>query len=170
MTANRVVFRGRLAVGGHASPSLFGLERHVDGVENRLRRPKREGQRHVGEWALGVPMALGECAFHFREHLGRRALEGEDGLLLVADREDGAVLGPCAGACKKLGAERRKNAPLRQGCVLGFVKQQVIEAIVELVQHPRGARPRHQRERTRDLIVEIERAALSLRSREGRQD
>ena len=55
-------------------------------------------------------------------------------------------------------------------CVLGFVEQQVIEPVVELVQHPGGARPRHQRERTRDLIVEIERATLGLHPREGRQD
>ena len=115
-------------------------------------------------------MTRGETALHFREHLGRRALEGEDRLLLVADREHGAVLGSRACAGEKLGAERGKNAPLRLGCVLGFVEQQVIEPIVKLVQHPSGARPRHQRERTRDLIVEIERAALGLHPCKRRQD
>jgi hypothetical protein len=84
-------------------------------------------------------MALGECALQLCEHLGRRALEGEDGLLLVADREDGAVLGSRARACEKLGVQRFKNAPLRQRRILGFVKQKVVEPIVELVQHPRGA-------------------------------
>ncbi len=115
-------------------------------------------------------MTLFERALHFREHLGRRALEGEDGLLLVADCEDGSVLGPRARAGKKLGAQRRKDAPLRMRGVLGFIEQQVIEPIVELVQHPRGARTRHQRQRTRDLVIEIERAALGLHPREGPYD
>ena len=164
------MFRGRLPRGGDAAPSQFGPEGHVDGVENCLRRAEREGERHVGERPLGVAMTLCECALHFREHFRCGALEGEDRLLLVADREDGAVLGPRAGAGEKLGAQRRKNAPLRLRRVLGFIEQQVIEPIVELVQHPRGARTRHQRQRARDLIVEIERAALGLHPREGRED
>src|SRR3984885_2204905 len=170
MTANRLMGWGRLAVGGNALPSLFGPERPVDRVENFLCRPKRGGQRDFGEQPLGIAMTLFERALHFREHLGRRALEGEDGLLLVADCEDGSVLGSRARAGKKLGAQRRKDAPLRTRGVLRFIEQQVIEPIVELVQHPRGARTRHQRQRTRDLVIEIERAALGLHPRESRQD
>src|ERR1700733_3387684 len=102
MTANCVVFRGRPPRGGYAAPSQFGPKGHVDGVENRLRRAEREGQRNFGERPLGITMTLFERALHFREHLGRRALEGEDRLLLVADREDGSALGPGAGAGEKL--------------------------------------------------------------------
>ncbi len=91
-------------------------------------------------------------------------------MLLVADREDGAVLEPRARAGEKLGAERGENAPLWLGRVLRFVEQQMIEPVVELVQHPGGARPRHQRERPRNLIVEIERAPLGFHPRECGQD
>ena len=139
VTANRLVTWRRLPRGCDAAPRQFGSEGHVNRVENGLRRPERDGQRDVGEWPPAVAMTLREFAPHFGEHLRRRALEGEDRLLLVADREDGAVLGPCAGAGEELGAERRKNAPLRLRRVLGFVEQQVIEPIVELVQNPRGA-------------------------------
>ena len=132
------------------------------------RNEKVRGTSANGRFA--VAMTLGEIALHLREHLGRRALEGEDGLLLVANREDGAVRGPRASAGEKLGAERGEDAPLRLGRVLSLIEQQVVEAIVELVEHPGGARPRHQRERARDLIVEVQRAALSFHAREGGQD
>src|SRR6185437_947142 len=127
---DRVVLCRRFAWGRHAAPRWFSREGHVDGVEYRLRRAEREGERHVRERPLRLAMTLGEGALHLREHLGRRALEGEDGLLLVADREHGPVHLTRAGSCEKLGAERRENAPLGRGCVLGFVEQQVVEPIV----------------------------------------
>ena len=49
-------------------------------------------------------MTLVERALHFGEHLRRRALKGEDRLLLVADRKHGAVRRPRAGAGEELGA------------------------------------------------------------------
>ena len=48
---------------------------------------------------------------------------------------------------KNSARERRQNAPLRRRGVLGFVEKQVIEPVIELVQHPGGARPGQKRER-----------------------
>ena len=137
---------------------MVGAERKEKFSGTRLERPLR------------VAMALLEEAPHFGELLRRRALEGEDRLLLVADREHGALGRTRAGAGEELRRQRREDAPLLGGRVLRLVDEQVVEPVVELVQHPGGARPRHQRERLRDLVVEVERAALGLGSGEGRQD
>src|SRR5271170_680202 len=104
----------RLSGGGDAPPGLGGPKGLVDGVENRLRRPERESERHLGERPFGVAMSLVEGALHFGEHLRRRPLESEDRLLLVADRKYRAVRRARPGAGEELGGQRSKNAPLRR--------------------------------------------------------
>ena len=62
-------------------------------------------------------------------------------------------------ACEKLILQRRDQIPLRRAGILAFVDQDVIEAAIELVEHPRrGLRALQQCLRMGDQIVEIERA------------
>ena len=68
--ANGLVTWRLLPGGRDVAPGELVAEGHVDGVENRLRRPEREGQRHVGERPLRLAVTLGETALHFREHPG----------------------------------------------------------------------------------------------------
>ncbi len=63
-------------------------------------------------------------------------LERIDRLLLVADSEDGAILGPCAGAGEELRRQGAHDVPLVGGGVLRLVDQHVVDAAVELVEHP----------------------------------
>ncbi len=115
-------------------------------------------------------MALLEEALHFREFLRRGALEGEDRLLLVADRKHRPPGRARARASEELGRQGGDDAPLLGGSVLRLVDEQMVEPVVELVHDPGGARPLHQGERKRDLVVEVERAALGLGFGEGRKD
>src|SRR5215831_3736071 len=46
----------------------------------------------------------------------------------------------------------------------------MVEAVVELVQHPGRARSRYERERPRNLVGEVEFAALGLQAGEGGKD
>ena len=111
-----------------------------------------------------------KCAPHLAEKLGRRALEGEDRLFLVPDREHGAIARSRALSGKELLGQRFDNAPLLGRIVLRLVDQQVVEAIVELLHHPGGARLRHQRERAGNLVGKVERAAPGLGSGESLED
>src|SRR5260370_40272696 len=65
------------------------------------------------------------------------ALEGEDRLLLVADRKNAARLRlahPLPG--RELGGEPADDLPLRRAGILRLVDQHVIDAEIELVMHP----------------------------------
>ena len=171
MTANRLVLRGRLAVARRrrAKPVRSGTSC----------RPRRESSATTGtRRSAGLRRTAArrrDDAFRTRASFPRTSGAPRPGSAKMdcfssPTAKTVRFSGARAGAGEKLGAQRGKNAPLRRRRVLGFVEQQVIEPIVELVQHPGGARPRHQRQRPRDLIVEIERAALGLHPREGRQD
>ena len=78
-----------------------------------------------------LPVGGGECP-----RIG--ALEAEDRLLLVAHRKQRARLGACALAGEEFLGQRRDNGPLRRARVLRLVDQQVVEAAIELVEHPGG--------------------------------
>ena len=83
----------------------------------------------------------GSAKFHLVSFLQQRAgigaLEAEDGLFFVAHREDGAVLAafPALTGEKFLG-QFLDDFPLFGTGVLGLVDQDMIDAAVELVQHP----------------------------------
>ena len=68
---------------------------------------------------------------------GIGALEAEDRLLLVADREDACAAAALAPSpAKNSSVERRDDLPLLGAGVLRLVDQDVVEAAVELVEHP----------------------------------
>ena len=82
---------------------------------------------------------------HAQERGGIGALEAEDRLLDVADGEDGAHVLARALAGEELLGERRHHPPLLGIGVLRLVDQDVVDAAVELVQHPgRDPRPLEQ--------------------------
>ena len=73
-----------------------------------------------------------------RSRSGARALEGVDRLLLVADREHGAVRRArrAPGADEELAGQGAQDVPLVGRGVLRLVEQHVVDAAVELEQHP----------------------------------
>ena len=98
------------------------------------------------------------------ELAGIGALETEDGLFLVAHREDGA-------RCRARGLRRQKNSaaslrtmrPLLGAGVLRLVDQDMVDAIVELVEHPlRRVAFFQQRQGLHDQIVIIQYALAIL--------
>ncbi len=92
-----------------------------------------------------------------------RALERENGLLLVADREHrahGVLARTLAGG--KFRDDVLDNVPLPRTGVLRFVDQDMIDAAVELVMHPAGRDLVQHRKRLVDQIVIVEQAALVL--------
>ena len=90
------------------------------------------------------------------------ALEGVDRLLAVAHREDGArpVAGALAG--EEFLGQGVGDAPLLGRGVLHLIQQQVVQAAVQLVQHPGGARIEQQRAGAVDQVVVIEQSGLVL--------
>src|SRR5260370_36598468 len=87
--------------------------------ERRVAMPGREMPRHVGEL------------------IRSGALEGEDRLLLVADRKNAARLRlahPLPG--RELGGEPADDLPLRRGCILPPRDPHPVEAPTALVTHP----------------------------------
>ena len=93
----------------------------------------------------------------------RRALEGEDRLLLVADRKHRAHHAVArAGAGGEFRDDMRDDVPLPGAGVLRLVDQHVIDAAVELVVHPAGRAAGQQGQRLVDQIVIVEQAAFGL--------
>ena len=72
----------------------------------------------------------------------RCALKREDRLLLVADREDGALDAAAgAGAGREIFGDVRDDLPLSWAGVLRLVDQDVVDALIELVVNPARRRP-----------------------------
>ena len=103
-------------------------------------------------------------------------LETEDRLLEIADREDraglvshaptfGAPFGPFAR--DELLGERFQDVPLHGAGILPFIDQHMIDATIELVEHPgRDARSSQQIARGENEIVEIKRGGQGLQGTE----
>ena len=138
------IMRDRLIARGEAGPRRRVGENLVDEFQNLGRRAPRGEKRLVHERLLGLGrQALEMLAVDVE--LGRiGALEAEDGLLLVADREDGARCAASRGlAGEEFLGQLVDDGPLFGAGVLGFVDQNMVDAIVELVEHPlRGMSPR----------------------------
>ncbi len=99
---------------------------------------ERQGERHAS--ASGMPGHARRAARSARpcpaNMLGRRALEAVDRLLLVADGEQRARHVAGAAPAKNSLGQRADHLPLHRARVLRLVDQDVVEAAVELVEHP----------------------------------
>ena len=161
--ADRLVL-DRLGIARQPLAGAGAGENPVDGGEDIVGRPERPVEFHRLEAALGGAHALVEEAAAVGKQPGIGALEGIDRLLFVADRKDGAVHAVARSeAGKEIFGEAPHHIPLVGAGVLGFVDQDVIDALVELVLHP-GADigTRQQPRRAGDQVVEIEKAARCL--------
>ena len=101
--------------------------------------PPRHRRAQIGERRAQPSSArLLNSARWLPERVGIGALEAEDRLLLVADREQRARTHPLARALagKELLRQLVDDAPLLRAGVLRFVDQDVVEPAVELVEHP----------------------------------
>ncbi len=157
------------------SPGVFRASANtpIDRRENGRDGSKRHRQfdRLPGE--AGVARERCEALACVREHLRVGALERIDRLLFVADGEDRASNAVAAsGTCKKFLGQGFDDLPLLGARVLRFVDENVIEAAVELVEHPLrfAAFAFEQRLRLQDQVVEIERACDASRLRVALQD
>ena len=115
-----------------------------------------EFQPRVFEFPLQLPAPRVELA-------RRRALKGEDRLLLVADREHGAhhaVTRARTGG--EFRDEMRDDVPLPGAGILRLVDQHMIDAAVELVVHPGRRAAGQQGQCLVDQIVIVEQAAFQL--------
>ena len=140
------------------------LEHPVDRVEHRRRRAERDGERHLGEVAPRELDALGEPVAHLGELGWIGALEAEDRLLGVADHEDGALARRLAlSPAKNSSVRLADHLPLVGIGVLRLVDQHMVDAAVELVEHPGSAlRRAEQPPRGDDQVVVVEHAAPPL--------
>ncbi len=105
---------------------------------------------------------MGEAPAHLVELVRRRTLEREDRLLVVADREEAAVAAAAGEAGGELVGEVFKDAPLRLARVLRLVHEDVVDAGVELMQHPARVGAVEQGAGALDEVVEVEHAVQDL--------
>jgi len=139
------------------------LEYLVDRSENPAHGAERKRQFLATKRQIGVQRALGEFASHRVEARRIGALETENRLFLVADREDGAAT-VLAGAAPREELFRKllDHGPLLGARILCLVDQEVIDAAVELVVHPGCGRIGQEIGGLADQIAEIEPSALGL--------
>ena len=142
---------------------LLLAEHVVDRVQDRRSRAERIGEGYRIEFQPGILELLLQRPAAQVEFARRRALEREDRLLLVADREHRAHHAVArARAGGEFGNDMRDDVPLPRAGVLRLVDQHMVDAAVELVMHPaRGDAVEH-RQRLVDQIVIVEQAALLL--------
>ena len=117
----------------------------------------------VAKFMFGGFGQLLEPVMHDGELTRRRALEGENRLLLVADREDRPSDQARAGAGEKFGGEAGDDFPLLRARILRLVDQHVVDALIELVVHPGRPLLAQQRQGLFDQVVVIEVSAPVLR-------
>ena len=147
---------------GQSGKGLLAAEHRVDRLQHRRRGAERVAEPHVGEAHRGVLERGRVISLHPAELGGLGALEREDRLLLVADREHRAADLARARAGGELGGEALDDLPLPVARVLRLVDQHMVDAEVELVVHPLRARLGEQSERLVDQVVVVEQAAPGL--------
>ena len=103
-----------------------------------------------------MKVAAFELAPHGVEHRRRRALERKDRLLFIADREEGADPPIRALAGQEVGSDFAQDVPLRLRSILRLVDQNMVDAGIELIEHPGRVDVLQQRAGALDQIVEIE--------------
>ena len=91
-----------------------------------------------------------------REQRGSGALERKNRLFFVTDREKCPRAPALALAGEKIARNAVENVPLRGAGVLRLIDQNVIDAGVELLQHPARRRARQKLAGAGDEIVEIQ--------------
>ena len=135
----------------------------IDRVEHG--RGRAEGNIEVDrhEIVLGDAALFGEPFAHLLELARIGALEAEDRLLGVADGEHRAAALDRALAREEFLGQPADHLPLVGVGVLRLVDQHVVDAAVELVEHPgRTGRALQKAPRRHDQVVVVERRAPSL--------
>ncbi len=140
-------------------------EYRIDKIEHALRASPRDRRSQIGERETGFLGPRPEQAKVAPEPFRIGALEAEDRLLLVADREQRARTHALAraGAGEEFLGQLGDDAPLLRACVLRFVDQDMVEPAVQLVEHPlRGIAFLQQPDGRKNKIVVVEHGALAL--------
>ena len=152
-----------LDVAGQALARFRPREDEIDRRQHVLRRAEGMAEPHALEAALGRLHMAREFIARYGEGLGLGALERIDGLLLVTDREHGAFGIARSFAGEELVGKPLHHPPLVGARVLRLVEKDMVDALVELVVHPRARiLPRQQRGGAPDQVVEVEKSARAL--------
>src|SRR5215467_2462300 len=93
-------------------------------------------EAHIAKVVFDRPGQRIERPMHDLELARGRALEREDRLLLIADRENRALDETRAGAREEFSREPPDDVPLLRARILRFVDQHMVDALIELVVHP----------------------------------
>src|SRR5262249_33476361 len=141
------VRRDTVRIAGDAPEDFRSSKNSVDRAQHILAGPERELEFAMAKRELRAAMPGRKQPRHIGELFRSSPREGEDRLLLVADREYAARLRL---ACPLPGHEFRSepadDLPLPRARILGLVDQYMIDAEVELVVHPGGLHIGEQRE------------------------
>ncbi len=137
-------------------------EHRIDQCQHRLGRAERHVQRHLTEFLVRCFHPPAQRCAGAIELVGVGALEGVDRLLAIAHREHRAVRLARAETGKKFLGQRVGDAPLCRRGVLHLVQQQVVDAAVELVQHPGGAGIDQQVRGAADQVVVVQQPGVAL--------
>ena len=125
--------------GGH-----FRIREHrVHRRQNRRRRTEGNVHWNVVPLPTGAADGVGEMAPHGGETGRIGALETENRLFDIADREDRAGAHPCRCVKKPFG-QFGDYLPLRRVGVLGLVNQDMIDPAIQFIEHPGWPTRRHQ--------------------------
>ena len=120
-------------------------------------------QRHWAEFQPGCFHNAFVMALCVLESLYIGALEGIDGLFLIADGEDAALFIPRTKTGEKFRRKRVHDIPLVRVGILRLIQQDMVKPIIQLKQNPSAARIIEQFARARDQIIIIEQAGIFLR-------
>ena len=158
----REMFGNADRIGGDACINVLRLEHAVDRAEHGLAGAERVMEAQEPPALFLVVELAGEQLPHLVEGMRRRALKREDRLLLVADREHRALDVRPRAAGREFRHDGLDDLPLLRAGVLRLVDQYVVDAEIELVQHPGRRRALEQIERLVDQVVVVEQAAPFL--------
>ena len=153
----------------HAVGRLGTAEYGIDRAEDCRRGAERHLERDTPPLTLRRCDLRCEVLAHRLEGGRIGALETEDRLLGIADREDRANDLPGTFAREELLGQRGYDPPLIGVGILRLVDKDVVEALVELVEDPGGTAPGEELLRAQNEIIVIEKALLALVALIGRE-
>ena len=154
----------RLRIAGETVAVGFRRKHQIDRRQDVIGRAERARQLDVFELPFGAVHAFLKLATAATEGFRLGSLERIDRLLFVAHRKHGtADTVTRAKSGEELRGQGLHHRPLVGTGILGFIEQNVIDPLVQLVLNPRaGVLARQQSNGAGDQIVEIEETARAL--------
>ena len=136
--AGHIGFESPMKRTGSKARRFATAECLIDQSQDGIGRAEGKLQLHRGKRLIGIAKALGKFRLHTVEFPRIGTLKGIDGLLLVTNDKDCArYIGARTSPAGEFLRQTFNDLPLNRAGILRFIHQNMVDAAIQPVQHPR---------------------------------